>query len=93
VWNELTTTYTISYKTKFGTVSAESENPDDLVEAHGKLKDLASSIGNGKIKRKSTPPKKLRENSDGGRSGTGETAAVLREIEVKILSSNFFFQS
>jgi len=40
------TTYTISYKTKFGTVSAESDNPADLVGAREKLKDLAKQDPN-----------------------------------------------
>jgi hypothetical protein len=83
------TIYSISYKTKFGTVSAESENPEDLIGAHEKLKDLAFTVGAGNARRKISP-KKSRDALSVGRSGTGETAAVLREIEVKILSSNFF---
>ncbi len=82
------TTYTISYKTKFGTVSAESDNPADLVGAHEKLKDLASTVGAARNTSKISP--KRTQNPDSGRSGTGETATIIREIEMKILSSNFF---
>jgi hypothetical protein len=53
------------------------------------LKDLASNVGTGKT-RKKIPAKKTEDNAEGGRSGSGETATVLREIEMKILSSSFF---
>jgi hypothetical protein len=83
------TRYTISYKTKFGNVSAESENPEDLILAQGKLRNLASSIRNGTGK-KNVLKKKPVISSDGDRVGSGETATVLREIENRILESNFF---
>jgi hypothetical protein len=87
VYNKLTT-YTISYKTKFGTVSAESDNPKDLVEADQKLRDLASTIKSGPVRK--TAPKQRGTIPDSRRTGSGETATVLREIETKILTSNFF---
>ncbi len=80
------TRYTISIKTEFGTVSAESDNTEDLIEAHQKLRDLASTV-------KTVPASKTAARNgavDSRRSGSGETATVLREIEMKILSSNFF---
>jgi len=83
------TRYTISYKTKFGIVSAESENPEDLILAQDKLRNLASSIRNGSGKRNSLRKKPV-ISLDGERAGTGETSTVLREIENRILDSNFF---
>jgi hypothetical protein len=82
------TTYTISYKTKFGTVSAESDNPKDLIAADQKLRDLASTIKSGPVRK--TASKQRDTVSDSRRTGSGETATVLREIETKILTSNFF---
>jgi hypothetical protein len=87
--------YTISYKTAFGTISAESKRPQELVEAFGELKNLEKDIL--KPKNKPLQAKKERPHANveskeplRGRGGRGETATVLREIESNILTTSFF---
>lgn len=80
--------YTLSYKTKFGMISAESSKPSELVGAYEELKKLAGQVTDQKIKTKefrpSRPAKAL------SRTGGGETATILNEIESKVLNTNFF---
>lgn len=72
--------YIVSYRTKFGTISAESNRPQDLVGAYSELKSLAL-----KIERGSKPA------SEGkGSEGKGETTEILRVLESKLLATNYF---
>lgn len=81
--------YTLSYKTKFGMISAESNKPSELIGAYGELKKLAGQISEKKFtateKHKPSPVVKA-----SSRSGSGETATILNEIETRLLNSNFF---
>jgi hypothetical protein len=86
--------YTLSYKTKFGTLTAESNNPDDLVIGYQTLKNLLPRLGASEtrvIKRKTKVPgyvssaRKVR-----GSRGLGETASIIRELESKVLPTAFF---
>lgn len=70
--------YIVSYNTKFGTISAESKKPQDLVEAYSELKKLAAKIEKG------SEPKAR------GREGKGETTEILRTLESRLLSTDFF---
>jgi hypothetical protein len=70
--------YIVSYNTKFGTISAESKKPLDLVEAYSELRKLAA-----KIEKSSKPEVKDRE-------GKGETTEILRVLESKLLSTDYF---
>ena len=76
--------YVISYKTKFGTISAESKKPQDLVGALSDLKMLAA-----KIQSKNSNPKKIPSKVQ-PREGKGETTEILRGIESRLLTTNFF---
>ena len=76
--------YVLSYKTKFGTISAESKKPQDLVSALSDLKMLAAKIQSQNTKPKKTTPKVQ------AREGKGETTEILRGIESKLLTTNFF---
>ncbi len=77
--------FTVSYKTDFGTISAESNRSEDLVDALDRLKELEKSIlQRGKISHK-------REKvSPTTRGGKGETAVVLKQIESVLIGKNFF---
>ena len=74
--------FIVSYNTKFGTISAESKKPQDLVEAYSELKKLAS-----KIERSSKVGSK-----DSNRLGKGETTEILNALESRLLSTNYFSQ-
>ncbi|MDG6998413.1 MAG: hypothetical protein JRN15_04785 [Nitrososphaerota archaeon] len=77
--------FTVSYKTDFGTISAESNRSEDLVDALDRLKELEKSIlQRGKISHK-------REKvSPATRGGKGETAVVMKQIESVLIEKNFF---
>jgi hypothetical protein len=75
--------YTVSYKTSFGTVSAESSRPEELVRANADLKKLASQIQSPSSVSIAKPRIRQRE-------GKGETTAVLRALESRLLQTNFF---
>jgi hypothetical protein len=86
--------YTLSYKTKFGTLTAESNNPDDLVIGYQTLKHLLPRLGNSetRIKRRAnraprsvSSVRKVRHSR-----GIGETASIIRELESKVLPTTFF---
>ena len=77
--------YILSYNTKFGMISAESEHPSDLIGAFQDLKEIASSIELSKSA-SSLPSKR----HAGGQAGKGETATILRELESGVLTTNFF---
>jgi hypothetical protein len=84
--------YILSFKTKFGAISAESENPRELAEAYTDLREVAKQISNYK---RSTRPIQLsvvrRVASRKSRgSAKGETTAILSELQAKVLGSNFF---
>ena len=85
--------FVVSYKTKFGEVSAESTKPQDLVRAYRDLKEIAREISADKhskntIRRKSQT--RAMKSAKLKRLGSGETAKILREIESKILITDFF---
>ena len=71
--------YLVSYNTKFGSISIESKKPQDLVGAYSELKQLAS-----KIQTEKTSPKIP------SREGRGETTAILRAMESRLLTTDFF---
>ena len=81
--------YTLSYKTKFGLISAESSKPSELVGAYDELKKLAEQVSDQrrKVKEEHKPKIGLKGTS---RVGIGETATILKEIEAKLLDTNFF---
>ena len=90
--------YLVSYKTKFGTISAESDYPDDLVVGYQTLKQLASKLerSNGEMNRevrtirsKKISPFSKRRIARSQR-GRGETTNMLRELEERILPTGFF---
>lgn len=72
--------YVLTYSTKFGTISAESVKPLDLVEAYSELKKLAEKIG------KSSHPTMKNKN----RKQKGETREILRALESYLLTTNYF---
>jgi hypothetical protein len=87
--------YTISYRTEFGTISAESKKPQDLVEAYGELKNIERNILSPKKRQSQAKKTKSKERPEPksllrGRGGRGETATVIREIESSLLTSSFF---
>jgi hypothetical protein len=89
--------YTLSYKTKFGTLTAESNNPDDLVIGYQTLKNLVSQLNfaESKEKIKKRPTSEVSYSVSAakrvrGSRGHGETARIIRELESKILSTAFF---
>ncbi len=79
--------YIVSYNTKFGAVSAESRNPEDLIEAFVHVKAIAGRLGSRPhlIPKSATLTTKVAR-----RTGTGETATILRELETRLLKSDFF---
>ncbi|MDG6994667.1 MAG: hypothetical protein JRN52_01985 [Nitrososphaerota archaeon] len=77
--------FTISYKTDFGTISAESKKPEDLVDALDELKKIEKSIRESRKK-----PLKPARAISAGRGGRGETSVALKEIESSLLGTNFF---
>ncbi|MHB1907652.1 MAG: hypothetical protein ACYCQJ_02130 [Nitrososphaerales archaeon] len=77
--------YTLSYNTKFGMISVESEHPSDLVGAFQNLKEIASSIELSK-----SPTNLPLKRSASSPAGKGETATILRELESGVLATNFF---
>jgi hypothetical protein len=79
--------YIVSFKTKFGTISAETKDPRDLEEAYEQLRSLASRIGS-----KHAPKSKRTVEKQESRQGKGETARILREVQMKLLQSDFFTQ-
>jgi len=84
--------YVIYYETEFGRVSAESEDPDELVSAHSKLKNIASRLSSKpQVKKKKEVIKPARTKSTSSPK-IPETTAVLRELEANVLTSKFFEQ-
>jgi hypothetical protein len=83
--------YVIYYETEFGRVSAESEDPDELVSAHPKLKDIASRL-NAKSQVRRRKSGKLVRSKLSASPKVPETTAALRELESKIINSKFFDQ-
>ena len=85
--------YTLSYKTKFGTLTAESNNPDDLVIGYQTLKHLLPRLGPSetRIKRRARAPRSVSSIRKIPHSrGLGETASIIRELESKVLPTTFF---
>jgi hypothetical protein len=76
--------YILSYKTKFGEISAESSNPKNLVGAYAQLTRLAATLRSGKTQAN------LRAGNEKGGRGSGETATIIREINAKIMGTSFF---
>jgi hypothetical protein len=93
--------YTITYKTDFGSVSAESENPEELQRAFPNLRSIANNLENSRSdvfltskrnqnQRRSRVNNEKRISRSIARSGEGETTKILREIQSKVLETNFF---
>jgi len=83
--------YMIYYETEFGRISAESEDPDDLVAAHPKLKDIAKRISNKpQLKKKRNVNVPRLQHAKPTSPGVPETTTILRELESNVLDSNFF---
>ena len=77
--------FTVSYKTEFGTISAESNRSEDLVDSLDRLKELEKSI----LQREKVSHKREKV-SPSTRGGKGETAVVLKQIESVLIGKNFF---
>ena len=77
--------FIISYTTDFGTISAESKSPEDLVGALDELKKIAKDILHSR-----QPVRATARVSSKGRGGKGETAVVLKQIETSLLGTDFF---
>ncbi len=75
--------YTVSYKTKFGTISAESKRAEDLEEVLAELKHLDEKI-------QSKYAKSKKNTKVSARKGKGETTLVLGAIETHLLPVGFF---
>ena len=92
--------YIVSMNTKFGTVSAESKHPEDLDGSLQVLRKLARDLESGKKrsaaikgpekKQKITKTKSVAPASASKRIGHGETTLILKEIESKMLATDFF---
>ena len=87
--------YSISLRTRFGDISAETARSNDLIDAHRQLSEIARRLnqrktnGRTRLSRRSDAPKqhspKLTRSL-----GRGETSQILREIDSKLLSTSFF---
>lgn len=77
--------FTISYATDFGTISAESNDPQELVGALAELKRIEKDISGSRKSVRATSKESTR-----GRAGKGETAIVLKQIESSLLGTKFF---
>ena len=75
--------YVVSFKTRFGAVSAESEDPKELVGVYSQLRQLA-------IEAQSTRSKWKDEHLNQERAGKGETTAALKAMEERLLNTKFF---
>ncbi len=84
--------YVIYYETEFGRVSAESEDPDELVSAHPKLRDIASRLSSKSQAVRKGGTTKLSRTRSTMSSKLPETTAALRELESKVVNSKFFEQ-
>jgi hypothetical protein len=73
--------YIVSHKTRFGLLSIECDNPKQVPGAFSELRQLVSSIQTSESKAKEARAK---------REGKGETTAVLRTLESRLLNTNFF---
>ena len=78
--------YIISYETEFGHISAESDDPDELIPAYSKLEKVAEQLSTKKIIKKKITRSYPRESS----SKVPETSIILRDLESNMLSSKFF---
>ena len=56
--------YIISYGTKFGSVSVESKDPEDLVKAYPMLKDLAGRVSKKNVSSKNSVRTSLRKQQN-----------------------------
>ena len=72
--------YVVSFKTKFGTISAESADPKELIGVYSQLRQLS-------IEARSAGPKGKGEHKTLGR---GETTAALSAMETRLLNTKFF---
>ncbi len=94
--------YIVSINTKFGSISAESKHPEDLdgslqilkklardLESEKKRKPKSSALRSSEKKQK-TIKMKSGASVSSPRKGQGETSLILREIESKLLQTDFF---
>lgn len=82
--NRIKLKYVISYLTKFGSISAESKRPQELVEVYPELKRLAAKIDKNSSK-KGAASLELRQ-------GKGETTEILKAIESDLLTADYFLK-
>jgi len=83
--------YVISYTTKFGSVSVETKDPEDLVTAYPMLEELAGRISKKKSRSRNSLGSNLRKQENHA-SGVRETAIILRELESNVMPLKFFSQ-
>ncbi len=81
--------YIISYTTKFGSVSVESKDPEDLIRAYPMLRDLAGRISRKNVTSKNSVRTSSRKKKNPA-LGVSETAIILRELESTVMPSKFF---
>jgi len=82
--------YIISYITKFGSVSVESKDPEDLISAYPMLEDLAGRISKKKSTKTSVGSNLRKQENHASR--LRETAMILRELESNVIQLKFFSQ-
>lgn len=95
--------YIITYRTKFGTVSAESDYADDLLVGYQTLKQLASKLESSSppVNHRALKLARPRQLSSSSRAssrnlrprsskGEGETTNIIRELESNVLRTSFF---
>jgi hypothetical protein len=80
--------YVISYETEFGSISVESENPDELFTAYPDLRRVAARLSSGPQEKRKNSVK--RKSAPATNSRVPETTAILRELEASVLSTKFF---
>jgi hypothetical protein len=83
--------YIMTYNTKFGSVSVESKDPEDLITAYTMVQDLAGRVSKKNGTSKDSIRASLKKRESAG-SGVRETAVILRELESSVLPSKFFSQ-
>jgi hypothetical protein len=82
--------YIISYDTEFGCVSAESEDPEELYEAHAKLRIVADRLANkSQVKTKKVNSGDAKQKTRIS-SRVPETTVILKELESSVIETKFF---
>lgn len=82
--------FVLSYSTRFGSISVESNKPEDLVEGFARVKQIARELGRSGGRTKPIGRKGRVKEVESTRRGRGETAEILGEVETRLLRSAFF---